>query len=89
MFYQIEKIIVPISIRFKKINYSNFDVNGINLAQYSLLTANLLENFEINNCAMVKYSYEMYTEIILNDKQIYVFNHQLMTYDIIDFDINI
>lgn len=79
---KIRNILVPISIYFKNVKYSNLNAQNGMLVQYSLLTANLLENFEINNCIAINYSFEMYPKIS-TDIKIFKFDQRN---DIVDFN---
>lgn len=83
---EIVKMLVPIAMRFRNVRYTNFDRKGYSmLGQHSLLTANMLEHFEINNCAMVVFSDEMHSNI-LNDGKIFKVDNGLI--GATDFDEN-
>lgn len=86
--YEIVKMLVPISIRFRNISGSNMDEDGYSmLAQQSLLTTNILEHFEINNCALVEFSDELYSRVLSDDKIFHRDNNGLDD-DVTDFDEN-
>lgn len=74
----VEQILEPISNRFneaiKRKDLNEFEM--LLLAQQSLLTSNLIENYEINNCENVKFSRKMYVDI--NDKVIFDTNKNLI-----------
>lgn len=61
---EIRNILVPLSIHFKNSMHSiltNFD--SLILEQQSLLATNLLEHFEINNCAVIQFNVDMFLKI--------------------------
>lgn len=70
---EIKKIILPISMHFKNAAHSSEESsNGFLLKQQLLLTINLIEYFEINNCAVVHFNFDMVMEI-LDDKNLLKF----------------
>lgn len=68
---EIKAILVSVSMRFKNANIVD-DYNGIMLVQHAMLTANLLEHFEINNCATVRFNDQMYTALLADHGGLFV-----------------
>ncbi|VVC42409.1 Hypothetical protein CINCED_3A014635 [Cinara cedri] len=78
---EIKAILVPVSMRLRNVKIDDGDgYNNCLLTQYCLLTANLLEHFEINNCTLIHFSDEMYAELT-DDRGLFVYDGQQRAVD--------
>jgi len=80
------KILVPISIFLHNPNTIHSKLNdykALVLEHQILLTLNLLEHFEIDNCLIVEYNYEIFQKQLQNTQLYTVYNYEIT----IDYDI--